>query len=286
METQRLYKRRGTPDNPISLSLFRRRPHMPFQPHHHPEVEIVWVKEGQLRYWLDGNELTVQTGEVLIITPGQGHSYVDSSEDAAVYYLVFSPSMLSLTEEYYFQQQFVQPLLDGLLRLPQLLQANHPAHEPVTYALHMVKRCGALKPNYKAFRYAMVVSICAALLPWCTQSQVQHSVIDSNNAVVQQVVYFIRRNYMQQLDLQAIADQVHLHPNYLCDLFKKHTGQTVMYHLHSTRIDTAKYLIENSQLNISQIAERSGYRNESGFYQKFKKLTGMTPSQWKETHSK
>ena len=34
-----------------------------------------------------------------------------------------------------------------------------------------------------------------------------------------------------------------------------------------------------------QIAERSGYRNESVFYQKFKKITGITPSQWRKEHA-
>ena len=286
MEVQRRYRRRGTPDCPLSLSLYRQRPHMPFFPHYHSDVEIIWVKEGDLTYWVDGEHLLINAGEVLILSPGQGHSYVDNSDDAAVWYLTFSPKLLSLTEEHFFQQQFVQPLSDGLLQLPQLLHPGHPAYEQVMEAFEMTKYCSTLKPNYKAFRYAMTVSICAALLPWCNQPEVQHSTIRSNNPVIQQVMSFIRRNYLQALDLNTIADQVHLHPNYLCALFKKHTGQTVIYHLHRTRIDTAIYLLENSQLTTSQIAERSGYRNESVFYQKFKSVTGMTPKQWQKAHSK
>jgi len=285
METQRHYKRRGTPDCPISLNLYRKRPHMPFFPHHHPDVEIIWVKEGSLVYLVEEENLTVNAGEVLILSPGQGHSYVDSSEVSKVYYLNFHPKMLTASEELYFQQQFVQPLTDGILQLPQLLQPGHPAYDQVMHAFEMVKDCGVLKPNYKAFRHAMTVSICAALLPWCSHPEVKHSVVDSNNPVVRQTMVYIRRNYLQPLDLKTIADQAHLHPNYLCDLFKKHTGQTVMYHLHMTRIDTAKFLLENSQMTVTQVAERSGYRNESVFYQKFKKLTGQTPTQYRQAHS-
>ena len=286
MEVQRQYRRRGTPDCPLSLSLYKEKPHMAFFPHHHPDVEIVWVKEGRLIYLVEEENLSLRTGDVLILTPGQGHSYVDCSDDAEVWYLTFSPKLLSLTEDHFFQQEFVQPLSDGLLQLPQLLQPGHPAYEQVMEAFQMTKYCSTLKPNYKAFRYAMTVSICAALIPWCNQPKVQHSTVNSNNPVIQQVMSFIRRNYLQPLDLQTIADHVHLHPNYLCALFKKHTGRTVMYHLDRTRMDTAIYLLENSQLTATQIAERSGYRNESVFYQKFKKLTGMTPNQWKTTHVK
>ena len=172
-----------------------------------------------------------------------------------------------------------------MVQLPQLLQPGHPAYGQVMHAFETVKACGVLKPNYKAFRYAMIVSICAALLPWCSHPEVQHSVVEANHPAIRQVMYYIRRNYTQPLTLQAIADQAHLHPNYLCDLFKKHTGQTVMYHLHMTRIDTAKFLLENSQMTVTQVAERSGYRNESVFYQKFKKLTGQTPTQYRQAHS-
>ena len=56
-----------------------------------------------------------------------------------------------------------------------------------------------------------------------------------------------------------------------------------MYHLDHTRLDTAIFLLEKSQLPIVQIAERCGYRSEYVLYRKFKNLTGKTPKQWRRT---
>jgi len=286
MEPQKQFKRRGTPDCPISISHWHTKPRRPDTPHYHPEVEIVWVRTGQVLYWANGREYAMTEGDILFLSPNQPHCHIESTVGSNTWYLAFSLDLFTIREDHVFQKEFVQPLQDGLLYLPQFMQKGHPAYEQVALALSWLDYCETmLMPNYKALRYGMAVSLCAALLPWCTQPEIPHSTVNSNNSVVQRVMSFIRRNYTQPLTLQTIADQVHLHPNYLCALFKKHTGQTVMYHLDRTRLDTALFLLEKSQLTMTQIAERSGYRSEYVFYHKFKRLTGSTPTQHRRTHS-
>ena len=284
MEPQKQFKRRGTPDCPISISYWPRKARATDAPHYHPELEIVWVCAGQILYWVDGKEITLVDGDILLISPNQPHAHIKTFDNTESWYFAFSLELLAIREDHVFQKEFVRPLQDGLLQLPQLLRKEHPAYEQVMLSFDWLKYCrDMLKPNYKPLRYAMAVSLCAALLPWCSQPEIPYSAVNSDNSVIQRVMSFIRRNYTQPLSLQAIADQVHLHPNYLCALFKKHTGQTVMYHLDHTRLDTAIFLLEKSQLPIVQIAERCGYRSEYVFYHKFKNLTGKTPKQWRRT---
>ena len=286
MEPQKIYARLGTPDCPISVSFATSRPNALKIPHYHAYIEIVRINEGEAIFLVDGEEMHLFAGSILVLTPGQVHRCVRAPKGIRMCFLCFSPELICAQDGNVFQEEFVKPLQAGLLRLPQLLQEGHPAYDQVILALEWLQYCSSmLKPNYKAMRYTMAIGICSALLPWCTQPTMEHTTVDSDNVTVQQVMSFIRRNYLQPLDLQAIAQEVHLHPNYLCALFKKHTGKTVMYHLDRTRIDTAIYLLENSQLTMSHIAERSGYRDESAFYYKFRKFTGMTPAQWRGAHS-
>ena len=284
MEAQSKHLRCGTPDCPISISFYQKHPKATDAPRYHAYIELVYVTSGWMVCQAENTEITLQTGDVFLITPGQVHNYLRSSQDLQAWILEISPELLVTREGHVFQEKFVKPLKDGILLLPQLLREGHPAYQQVMLALQWLPYCSnMLKPNYKALRYIMATSICAAMLPWCTQPEVEHSPVDSDNSIIQQVMSFIRRRYRNPLDLQTIADHVHLHPNYLCALFKKHTGQTVMYHLDKTRVDTAIYLLEKTQLTMSQITERSGYRNESAFYYKFKKITGKTPKQWRSS---
>ena len=284
MEPQKICILRGTPDSPVAISLIQKKPPHLNKLHYHTDVELIYVNQGESLYQVDGKEIPLSPGDVLILTPGQAHKCISIAQDSRLWYLCFSPELLSNRDGNILQEDFVKPLRDGLLRLPQLLREGHPAHQQVILALQWLPYCSnMLKPNYKALRYAMVVSVCAALLPWCLRLELEQSMLDSGNTAVQRALYFIRRNHCRQITLQKIAEYVHLHPNYLCALMKKHTGQTVMYHLDKTRTDTAIHLLENSQFTMAQIAERSGYRNESVFYYKFKKITGKTPNQFRQT---
>lgn len=286
MEPQKKYIRRGTPDCPLSISLHTKKPASLNTPHYHADIEMIYAQQGDVLYCVDGKDASLSSGEILLISPGQIHRFISCSEDARIWFFCFPPELLTTQDGYVMQEEFVKPMQAGLLRLPPLIRPGHPAYEQVILALSWLEYCSNMvKPNYKALRYAMAVSICAALLPWCTPPEVEHSPVDSDNTIVQQVMSYILRNYRKQLTLQDIADNVHLHPNYLCALFKKHTGHTVMYHLDKTRVDTASFLLEKTQLSMSQISERSGYRNESVFYYKFKKLTDMTPTQYRTKHS-
>ena len=283
MESQKQHKRRGTPDCQISFIFSKGKTQPKKAPHYHPDLELVYIYSGEVVYWVDGQELTLFTKDILILAPGQSHLRISSSESSNMWSFVFPPEFLGIQDGHVFQEEFVKPLRNGLLELPQLLREGHPAHEQVLLALQWLPYCrNMLKPNYKALRYAMAVSICAALLPWCNRTEIARSIVDSDNTAVQQTMYFIFRNHLRPITLQDIADYVHLHPNYLCALVKKHTGQTVMYHLDKTRVDTATFLLETNQLTMAQIAELSGYNSENMFFYKFKKITGKTPSQWRQ----
>ena len=282
MEPKKRYARRGTPDSPIAISLVQKK--LPYldKLHFHTDIELIYVCVGEAIYQVDNKNISLSSGDVLILTPGQTHRCIHVVDDSRIWILCFPPELVRSWEGNVLQQDFVKPLQEGLLQLPQLLREGHPAYQQVMLALQWLPYCSnMLKPNYKALRYTMAVGICSALMPWCTKAEVPLGALDSDNTAIQQAMYFIRLNHLKQISLKDIADYAHLHPNYLCALCKKHTGQTVMYHLDRTRVDTAIHLLENSRLTLDQIAAHSGYRNEGAFYYKFKKFTGTTPNQWR-----
>ena len=90
--------------------------------------------------------------------------------------------------------------------------------------------------------FAAVISICTALMPHCTPVS-PSEVTDKQENTALACLEYIRKHYREKITLQQLADHVHLHPNYLCDVFKRQTGHTVMEHLAITRVDAAKFLL-------------------------------------------
>ncbi|EUJ42085.1 response regulator transcription factor [Brochothrix campestris] len=114
-------------------------------------------------------------------------------------------------------------------------------------------------------------------------STVENTILYSPN--VQQVLALIEKNYQTDLTLKDVAQQLHLNAMYLGQLFKKETNQRFAQQLNAFRIEKAKELLNESLLNMNEISEAVGYMSAGYFYKMFKRIEGISPSEFRnETH--
>lgn len=70
-------------------------------------------------------------------------------------------------------------------------------------------------------------------------------------------------------------------PYYLSNLLKKRTGSSFQTLVTNQRMLTARQLLLNSSLAITEVASRVGYENTTFFYKKFEQLYGCSPSEFR-----
>jgi two-component system, response regulator YesN len=94
---------------------------------------------------------------------------------------------------------------------------------------------------------------------------------------------YVNSNYdNKNLSVSMIAENMNISASYLTRYFKKQTGLTVIELIQQTRILKAKNLIENqNNLNVSEIADKTGFYNSIALIRVFKKLEGITPGKYK-----
>lgn len=108
---------------------------------------------------------------------------------------------------------------------------------------------------------------------------------ENQDEVVYRIRQYIKKHYANELSVDLLADAVALTPSYLCTLFKKQTGVTLIHYLTQYRIEKAIELLEESTYKTSEVARRVGYHNLSYFNLVFKERIGKTPGQYrKEKH--
>lgn len=275
----RSYRLRGTPDCPISV--YTANDINKFS-HWHPEVEIQMVFAGSLHYRLEDRDVILNAGDILIINPNQFHRSVSHSEDRRHIGVIFSLEAISMAEEHIFQKNFVGPLSDGRLQLPNLLQPDHPSYGTVFTAIKQIAKGNMYLDDSKLLRYTQVMTICMALQPYCTLTRPKDQRQTPEDRTVRKAMLHIHNSYARPLTLEQIAAYVHLHPNYLCDVFKRQTGHTVMEHLAITRVDAAKFLLRRDSLPMARVAELAGFSSERAFYRQFKQVTGITPKTYQK----
>ena len=93
---------------------------------------------------------------------------------------------------------------------------------------------------------------------------------------------YIHAHLGENLSLSTVAARVNISNNYLSALFKSETNQTYSAYVTAKRIEKAKHLLDTSEFKIYEIAEICGYNSVNHFIGVFKKITGVTPAQYKK----
>ena len=102
-------------------------------------------------------------------------------------------------------------------------------------------------------------------------------------SVVTTIQSYIQQNLAEDLSLELLAGLVHLSPNYLSRLFKNSAGQTISSYIQNARVDQAKRLLCTTSLKTYEVGERVGINDPVYFSRIFKKVTGISPKEYKNS---
>lgn len=107
-------------------------------------------------------------------------------------------------------------------------------------------------------------------------------ILDANPPLIWEVQRYIYNNLSKPLTLTDISEHVHLSATYACSLFKEKTGQTINQYILDARIHRAKLMLESTNMHINEIAEAIGFSSSSYFIKVFRKVTGITPQEYRK----
>ena len=110
-----------------------------------------------------------------------------------------------------------------------------------------------------------------------------YTVTQSTRVDIQSVIGYIEQNYNREFGLETIAEEFHVTPKYLSKLVKDKLGMNFVDYLAGLRIAEAKRMLEETDKTVSEIYELTGFNNRNTFLRTFKKMTGITPSKYRES---
>ena len=108
------------------------------------------------------------------------------------------------------------------------------------------------------------------------------SKISSSTDLQDEIVYFLSSKVYDKISLDEICAQLHYGKTYLCSFFKSKTGVSIYQTYLRLKIDEAKKLIRRNH-SFATIAGKLYFDSVSHFNYVFKKITGMTPGEYKES---
>lgn len=99
--------------------------------------------------------------------------------------------------------------------------------------------------------------------------------------LIQKALHVIDKSYKEPISLNSVAEQLNITPQYLSRLFMKEMSRSFVDYLTSYRMERAKNLLQDTNMKINMICVQVGYQDAKYFCTLFKKITGVTPNQYR-----
>ena len=100
-----------------------------------------------------------------------------------------------------------------------------------------------------------------------------------------QIEKYMDENYNREISLNSLANEINVSYSYMRKIYKQIFGYNFVYYLNFIRVEKAKTLLLESNLKVRDISSRVGYNNEQSFYRNFKKMTNLTPEEYRIQHN-
>ena len=260
------------------------RPHtrfIDFPEHTHDYVEMVYMCSGQTHHVVNGNEIVLNEGELLMLGQHARQSVAAAGEgDVAVNFIVrpafFSGTLSFLGEEETPLRSFIVSCLTGeneagylLFHVADILPIQNLI-ENLLYTLteEIPNRRGILQ-NTMGLLFAQLLNHTDAL-QFETPEQ---------NAVLH-VLRYIEEHYADG-SLTEIAARLHYDLPYLSRLIRQETGKKYTELLQEKRLSQAAWLLRNTDRKVDEISFSVGYENVSYFHRLFAARFGQSPKKYR-----
>ena len=181
------------------------------------------------------------------------------------------------------------PIMNGL-KVIQLSRIKHPntafvivsGYDDFSYcreALRLQITDYILKPiNYEEFG-TCIDNLKISLFERRVSSAVEPE--KQEERAITGITRYLQEHLAEEISLSVLAEQFHLNPQYISQLFKSEIGVNFLVYLTNIRMEKAKKLLLSTALSIAEVAEQSGYGDYRVFTKVFKKSEGITPSQYR-----
>lgn len=248
----------------------------------HDFWEFVCVDKGSVKICMDKTELTLHKGEIAFHQPNEFHNVSTYSQVApnlvVVSFKCNSPLMDFFKEKVLKIDEKERSLLAKILVEAQNLFST-PLNNP--YTEEMVKKHNAPIGGEQLIRMYLECFLLDLIRRYSSSEQeIQLPVTKSSTDIFQRVSDYMEDNLSARLSIETICRDNMIGRTQLQNVFQKEAGMGVIEYFSKMKIQNAKHMIRMGSLNFTQISEQLGYTSIHYFSRQFKKLTGMTPSEY------
>lgn len=280
--SKRYWEPRGTLGaEPQNLVVSRDQPGIMSCPHWHAQVEVNFLYRGTVDYRMHGHSMRLSAGDLALFWGGLPHQVVDASDDA--FYIAIHLPLI-----HFFRLRLPPGLAHKLVHGAALVTAERDAADGASFdrwAEYM--KSASIERREHAVDELLLRIERMQFEPYRLVAPADLSEGESGPIDLQgfhnigSICTFISENFREDIDAVDIASSADIHPKYAMSVFKKSTGMTLNEYVNLLRLSYAQARLLSANDNVLSIAMDSGFGSLSAFNKSFRKISGMSPSDFR-----
>lgn len=247
------------------------------QPYRLTEGRVVYFRAGTLRLRINLRELEFKAGDFLVVSPGTVFEFLYISSDLDLAMLAFSNSLM----ESWQKEELLQVYLQGRLFLHLSLTEQESQRMEQIFALlwEVV--------HDRPFPKESVQSLISLVFHQTDGFRGRELEAGKQKRSRQEEVFnrfleLVNKYAVQERSCTFYADRLCLTSRYLSTLVRQASGRTVMDWVNEAVMQEAKLMLCHTDKLVYQIADELNFPNASFFCKYFRRMTGMTPKDYRE----
>lgn len=234
------------------------------------DYQFFFVREGNARVKIDKYIYDAQKSDMFIFHPDLNIDIIPEGKTA---FRILS---------FHFEARLLNDIcLFSIYPIPYKIELENPV-EFENRLVQLIRLCTA-KEDFYTLKALPLISPMLLYVIECGKSikAFNKTQLSEEQKRINQVLNYIQENYARNITVRELASLISVSPNYFILFFKKRTGISPAEFLRNFKVEKSKQmLLENMSLN--QIANVLNYSDAFHFSRTFKKVTGMSPREYKQ----
>ena len=245
------------------------------------DYELIVMTEGVLYLNYNSENFVVKNGEYLLLPPSSSWRQGFKPSYCSFYWLHFStqPGDLPLI----LTPDTILPPPDQYFTLPQT--GIIPKPEKVVILMKQLQ--DIVKSKYPSITLdAMSTSILTELYGQLSLVPPVESYTENQKQIYYDIMDYVKTNISRNIKISEIAAAFGYNEKYISHRFVEICGIPLKQYILKTKVEQANYMLTDTNKSIAEIAKELGYPDSHNFSRTYKKITGLSPSEYRNTFSK
>lgn len=249
--------------------------------HFHPFTEIFFITDGKGDFQLDDKIVNVNKWDLIVINPNCLHTEKSSLSDIPLEYIVLGVDNLLLN----FPNSYSLTDNEKQIKLYEIMNFTKDKDLILDYFNKLINEIEHKEFNYEIVCKSVLTLFITHIIRSTTSLLFVEESQEKLNLECIKIKNYIDSHYSQNITLDYLSDLSYMNKFHLVHTFTKQIGISPINYVINKRIQEAKNLLATTNYSIRDISSIVGFSNSSYFSQMFKRISGITPKNYRIENS-